>query len=115
MSEPTDTLTRQHCEACRVRAPQVSDQQLPALQAHVPQWSLEVREGVRQLERVFKFTDYAAALAFTQRVGELAEAEDHHPLMLVEWGKVTVTWWTHAINGLHRNDFICAAKTDQLA
>lgn len=108
-------LTNQRCEACRVGAPKVTDEQLPELQAQVPQWILEERDGVRQLERVFKFPDYAAALAFTQRVGELAEAEDHHPLMLVEWGKVTVTWWTHAINGLHQNDFICAAKTDQLA
>jgi 4a-hydroxytetrahydrobiopterin dehydratase len=47
-------------------------------------------------------------------VGEVAEAEDHHPALLTEWGKVTVTWWTHAVKGLHRNDFIAAAKTDQL-
>ena len=107
-------LINQRCEACRVGAPRVTDEQLPGFQAEVPQWSLEERDGVRQLERLFKFPDYAAALAFTQRVGELAEAEDHHPAMLVEWGRVTVTWWTHAINGLHQNDFICAAKTDQL-
>ena len=115
MNEPTDKLSQQQCEACRVGAPQVTDKQLPDLQAQIPHWSLETRDGVRQLERMFKFPDYAAALAFTQRVGELAEAEGHHPLILVEWGKVTVTWWTHAINGLHQNDFICAAKTDQLA
>ena len=107
-------LLNQRCEACRVGAPQFTDDQLPELQAQVPLWTLEERDGVRQLERLFKFPDYAAALAFAQRVGELAEAEDHHPAMLVEWGKVTVTWWTHAINGLHQNDFICAAKTDQL-
>ena len=111
----SDNLLNQRCESCRVGAPKVNDEQLPELQAQVPQWTLEERDGVRQLERLFKFPDYAAALAFTQRVGELAEAEDHHPAMLVEWGKVTVTWWTHAINGLHQNDFICAAKTDQLA
>ena len=110
----SNNLLNQRCEACRVGAPRVTDEQLPDLQAQVPQWTLEERDGVRQLERLFKFPDYAAALAFTRRVGELAEAEDHHPLMLVEWGKVTVTWWTHAINGLHQNDFICAAKTDQL-
>ena len=67
------------------------------------------------MEKVFTFPDYAGALAFTQRVGALAEIEDHHPALLTEWGKVKVTWWTHAIGGLHRNDFICAAKTDQLS
>jgi 4a-hydroxytetrahydrobiopterin dehydratase len=55
------------------------------------------------------------ALDFTNKVGGLAEEEDHHPAILTEYGKVTVVWWTHAIKGLHRNDFIMAAKTDQLA
>ena len=68
--------------------------------------------GVRRLERVFAFKDFAQALAFTNQVGELAEAEGHHPAILTEWGRVTVTWWTHKINGLHRNDFIMAAKTE---
>ena len=54
------------------------------------------------------------ALEFTNQVGELAEQEDHHPSILTEWGRVTVTWWTHAVSGLHVNDFISAAKTDQL-
>ena len=66
------------------------------------------------LERVFQFPDFAQALAFTNRVGALAEEEGHHPALLTEWGKVTVAWWTHAIGGLHRNDFIMAAKTDQI-
>jgi len=69
---------------------------------------------VRRLERVFTFPDFAAALAFTNRVGATAEAEDHHPALLTEWGRVTVTWWTHSIKGLHRNDFIMAARTDAL-
>ena len=61
-----------------------------------------------------KFKNFVQALAFTHRVGELAEEQDHHPALLTEWGKVTVTWWTHAVKGLHRNDFIMAAKTDEL-
>jgi len=80
----------------------------------VPDWEIVERDGVQQLERVFKFKNFVQALAFTNRVGDLAEAEDHHPALLTEWGKVTVTWWTHAANGLHKNDFIAAAKTDQL-
>ena len=62
----------------------------------------------------FTFGSFAEALAFTDAVGALAEAEGHHPAILTEWGRVTVTWWTHAIKGLHRNDFIMAARTDEL-
>jgi 4a-hydroxytetrahydrobiopterin dehydratase len=63
---------------------------------------------------VFRFDDFAQALAFTNAVGELAEAENHHPALLTEWGRVTVTWWTHVSRGLSRNDFVMAAKTDEL-
>jgi 4a-hydroxytetrahydrobiopterin dehydratase len=72
------------------------------------------RDGVRRLERVFTFANFADALAFTNRVGALAEAAGHHPALLTEWGRVTVAWWTHKIGGLHRNDFIMARKTDAL-
>ena len=68
----------------------------------------------RTLERAFAFPNFVDALAFTNKVSALAESESHHPALLTEWGKVTVTWWTHKIGGLHRNDFIMAAKTDQL-
>lgn len=73
-----------------------------------------VREGVHQLERTFRFSDFREALRFTLEVGELAENEGHHPVLVTRWGRVTVTWWTHKIRGLHRNDFIMAAKTDAL-
>jgi 4a-hydroxytetrahydrobiopterin dehydratase len=73
------------------------------------------RDGVMQLERRFGFPDFAEALAFTNRVGEAAEAEGHHPRLVTEWGSVVVTWWTHKIGGLHRNDFVMAAKTDRLS
>ncbi len=70
-------------------------------------------EGEKRLQRTLTFKDYAEALVFTDRVGAVAEAEGHHPSIVLEWGKVTVNWWTHAIRGLHRNDFIMAAKTDK--
>ena len=73
-----------------------------------------MRDGIMQLERVFVFDNFVDALEFTKRVGQLAEAEGHHPALLTEWGRVTVTWWSHKIRGLHRNDFIMAARTDQL-
>ncbi len=107
-------LNQQHCEACRADAPQVSDTELAVLIKQIPDWVPEVRDGIMQLERVFKFKNFIDAIAFTNKVGELAEAEGHHPALLTEWGRVTVTWWSHKIKGLHRNDFIMAARTDQL-
>ncbi len=87
---------------------------MTAFQPQVAEWQLVQRDHIPRLERLFSFGNFADALAFTAKVGELAEAEAHHPALLTEWGKVTVTWWTHKIRGLHRNDFIMAAKTDQL-
>lgn len=107
-------LSQQKCEACRADAPKVSDDELKELMGQIPDWTPMARDGVMQLEREFKFKNFKQAMAFSNKVGELAEAEFHHPSILLEWGKVTVTWWTHAINGLHKNDFICAAKTDAL-
>ena len=108
------SLTGEHCVACRRDAPRVPDEQVPTLRAEVPEWELAQVENVPRLVRVFRFANFAEALAFTERVGELAESEAHHPAILTEWGRVTVSWWTHKIKGLHRNDFICAAKTDEL-
>jgi 4a-hydroxytetrahydrobiopterin dehydratase len=105
-------LSTEHCEACRPGAPSVSEAEARTLLAQLPGWAVVERDGVRQLERVVAFADFAAALAFTNRVGALAEAEGHHPALLTEWGRVTVRWWTHTIHGLHRNDFVMAARTD---
>jgi 4a-hydroxytetrahydrobiopterin dehydratase len=108
-------LADERCVACRPGAPPVSADDLPALHAEVPGWTRVERAGIARLERVFRFPDFVQALAFANRIGALAEAEGHHPALLIEWGRVTVTWWTHAIGGLHRNDFVMAAKTDRLA
>ena len=94
--------------------PHVSDEELAELIKEIPDWSIGTRDGIMRMEKVYEFNDFKQALAFTERVGKLAEAEGHHPVLLTEWGKVTVTWWTRAIRGLHRNDLICAAKTDRL-
>jgi 4a-hydroxytetrahydrobiopterin dehydratase len=107
-----DKLTDMKCEACRAGAPVVTDMEMVLFQPQAPEWRIIERDSVKQLERVFQFPDFVQALAFTNRVGAIAEAEGHHPALLTEWGKVTVTWWTHTIKGLHRNDFIMAAKTD---
>ncbi len=107
-------LLRERCVACRRDSPQVTPQEIAELSPLIPEWQLLERDGVKQLERAYRFKDFAQALEFTQRVGQLAEAEGHHPVLVTEWGKVKVTWWTHKIKGLHRNDFIMAAKSDEI-
>ena len=107
-------LTQMKCVACRRDAPRATDAEISEYLPQTPEWKIVERENIKRLERVFKFDDFSHALSFTNKVGELAESEGHHPALLTEWGRVTVTWWTHKIRGLHRNDFIAAAKTDQL-
>ena len=107
-----NTLTNQTCIPCSGKVPPASDAEIAELKPQIPEWEIVSVDGVPQLQRVYNFRNFETALAFTNKVGELAEAEQHHPALLTEWGKVTVTWWTHALNGLHRNDFIMAAKTD---
>ncbi|HEX5506196.1 MAG TPA: 4a-hydroxytetrahydrobiopterin dehydratase [Thermomicrobiales bacterium] len=108
-------LAQEQCVACRGDSPRVTLQEVAELQPLTPHWTTVEEEGEQRLRRTFTFRNFKDALAFTVRVGELAEAEGHHPALLTEWGKVTVTWWTHTIRGLHRNDFVMAAKTDALA
>ncbi|MFQ6675013.1 MAG: 4a-hydroxytetrahydrobiopterin dehydratase [Fidelibacterota bacterium] len=110
-----EKLERMKCEACRRGEPTVGEEEMAEFLPQVPGWQVVERDEIQRLERVFSFRDFAQALAFTNRVGEIAEEEGHHPALLTEWGRVTVTWWTHKIRGLHRNDFIMAAKTDRLA
>ena len=107
-------LSKERCEACRADAPRVTPDEQRQLGSEIPDWSVIEQGGEDQLSRTFKFGNFAEALAFTNRVGELAEAEDHHPALLTEYGRVQVRWWTHKIGGLHRNDYIMAARTDQL-
>jgi len=107
-------LKAEKCIACRKDARPVSDAERDELKPQIPEWQILMPEGIPQLERVFRFRNFAEALAFTVKTGELAERENHHPAILTEWGKVRVTWWTHIIGGLHRNDFVMAAKTDEL-
>ncbi len=109
-----NTLVQERCVACRADSPRVTEQELKELMPQIPDWQIIEREGVPQLERTYKLKDFASALALTQRIGQLAEEQDHHPKLCTEWGKVTVTWWTHAIKGLHRNDLIMAAKSDEV-
>jgi 4a-hydroxytetrahydrobiopterin dehydratase len=106
-------LAKGRCEPCQKGAPQVTPAQTAELLPQVPGWTVVERDGIKRLERSFTFPDFAGALAFTVRVGQAAEREDHHPVLVTEWGRVKVSWWTHKIRGLHQNDFIMAAKTNE--
>lgn len=103
------------CTSCRVDAPRVTEIEVTELMTHIPEWHIQVVDGVSRLERCYKFENFKDALAFTNQVGGLAEEHQHHPMIVTEWGKVSVSWWTHKINSLHRNDFIMAAKTENIA
>jgi len=92
----------------------VTDAEIAEFQPQVADWELVQLDGIKRMRRAFSFDDFAQALEFTNKVGEPAEEEGHHPAVMTEWGKTTVTWWTHKIGGLHRNDFVMAAKTDAL-
>ena len=107
-------LVKEKCVACRADAPRVTDDELPDLLKQIPDWQPITNNSVLKLNKVFNFDNYSDAISFTNKIAQLAEEEDHHPAILLEWGRVEVTWWTHKIGGLHKNDFIAAAKTDLL-
>jgi 4a-hydroxytetrahydrobiopterin dehydratase len=103
------------CVACRAGEPTLTDDEIAELHPQIPDWQVKEVDGMKRLERVFKFKNFVQALDFTNKIGAIAEEENHHPLIITEWGKVTIDWWTHKIGGLHQNDFIMAAKSDALA
>jgi len=108
-------LVREKCVACRKDSPRVTEAEKKELGAEIVGWEITERDGVPRLEKVFRFRNFADAVAFTNQIGALAEEQGHHPTLVTEWGRVTVSWWTHKIRGLHRNDFVMAAKTDDAA
>ena len=81
----------------------------------IPSWTLNNCEFPHRLTRGFMFKNFNDAVKFSVKIAELADEQDHHPKLIIEWGKVSIFWWTHSIKGLHLNDFIMAAKTDALA
>jgi len=106
-------LAAEKCIPCRGGIPPLTESEIRALLPQIPTWEVAERNGIPLLQSQFKFRNFSDALTFTNKVAALAEAEDHHPRIVTEWGRVTVQWWTHVIKGLHRNDFIMAAKTDE--
>lgn len=107
-------LDELRCESCSGDAIALGAEERKLLLTELDGWQMLERDGIPQLEKVYTFKNYKQAWAFADKISQLAEDEFHHPSILLEWGKVTVTWWSHSIKGLHQNDFICAAKCDKL-
>ena len=110
----SNELSQSSCEACRLDAPVLSEQEIKELAPQIPSWIVHEEDGIKRLICSFAFSSYEDSVNFTNKVAKLAEEEDHHPEIILEWGNVTVSWWSHKIKGLHKNDFICASKTDDL-
>jgi 4a-hydroxytetrahydrobiopterin dehydratase len=108
-----DTLAAKTCTPCRGGIPPLTLQEAERFHVQVPQWGLA--DEANRIERGFQFRNFGEALRFVQRVGELAEAEGHHPDISFGWGYATVSLQTKKIKGLHENDFIMAAKIDRMA
>lgn len=107
-------LAEEKCTACHAGAPKVAQEEAEELLKEIPGWEIKQFDGENHLVKRFEFDDFATALDFTIKVGELAEEAGHHPTLITAWGKVSIHWWTHKIRDLHRNDFIMAGRTDNL-
>ncbi len=108
-------LANEQCETMSAASTLPPPGDVATMQAEVPEWTLATGDGAPRLERAFAFNSYADAWAFVNEVAAEAEAQGHHPRLTLEWGRATVAWWTHFLGGVHRNDFIMAARTDAIA
>lgn len=107
-------LAQLHCAPVSSHSLRLNQAEIDQRLTLLPGWQPIAKDGELRLEKIFKFKDFSQAVTFTNQVAQAAEEEDHHPALLTEWGKVTITWWTHTLKGLHQNDFIMAAKTEQI-
>ena len=107
-------LSQRKCDACRIGSPSVTDSEVKQFFDNFDGWDLINDKGISKIQKEFVFPDFEEALVFTNELGAMAENQGHHPSITLQWGKVSVIWWTHKIKDLHMNDFIMAAKTDDL-
>lgn len=108
-------LADKTCAACGEGAPLATQEDIANYMPQLPGWQLIEIAGINHLEKTYKFKNFEQALQFINKVRVIAKQEKHYPAILTEWINVTVTWWTHKISGLHANDFIMAAKTDEVS
>lgn len=109
-----DQLVTEYCKACRADETQLSVEEIHDLLTHLSDWQLVEHDQIKKLQKNYRFPDFVSALAFTNKIGAMAEEQGHHPDIVTAWGRVELSWYTHKIKGLHRNDFRCAARSDQL-
>jgi 4a-hydroxytetrahydrobiopterin dehydratase len=107
-------LNKMVCEPCGKGTLIIDLLEKADLIDQLPSWHIVTKGGVENLQRVYVFKNFLQGLEFTNKVGLLAEENDHHPEITVKWGEVSIVWWTHSVMGLHRNDFILASKSDDL-
>jgi len=112
MAELRDELLNDHCQEYPENTPSLEEAEAVRLAKAVPDWN---RDGTKSLTREFTFDDFIGAFGLVAKVAALAQAESHHPEIELEWGRAAFKTWTHTAEGLTRNDFILAAKIDQLA
>jgi len=109
-----DTLINQNCIPIDRNSTGLKNEEIELLSSDVPDWFIVDEDGVLQLHRDFKLKNFSEALTLTNAIGEIAEEQNHHPMITLTWGQVTVRWWTHTVGGLHKNDYIMAAKTSAI-
>lgn len=107
-------LAKKHCVPCEGGMPPLSDDKEDKLLKEVSEWELLRKETPHKLRRKFKFKDFKEAMVFVNKVADIAESEDHHPDITINYSRVTLELSTHAVGGLSENDFILAAKINQL-
>ena len=106
-------LLKKTCSACEIGAPLVPHDQQTELLTDLDGWIID-NSDISKLTKKFKLNNYEQSIVFTNLIADLAELQDHHPKITLEWGSVSLEWWSHKIGGLHMNDFICAAKSDEI-
>lgn len=112
-NQTTKALWQYQCKATPKTASRLAADEAKSLLLLLSDWHIVDCETGQQLKKSFSFSNFVEAIRFADTLSEVAEANDHHPALLVEYGKVTVSWWSHSIGGLHHNDFVLAAKTDR--
>ncbi len=107
-------LKDENCSTDYKNARPLNSAEIENLLPQINGWQIYESGGELRLQKEFRFKNFIDSMDFAYAVGRIAEEQNHHPAILTEWGKVVVTWWTHKVHGLHRNDFIMAARTDMI-
>lgn len=107
------SLADQSLQSCLSDSLALSNNDINHYLTQLDNWQLHNKNKINQIIKTFEFKDYISAQNYSNMIAELAEQENHHPCICIEWGKVTITWWTHSIHGLFINDFIMAARCDR--